>query len=145
LPEIFGDVIDKGPLSEYATLFNLEGDEFYDQISSSQREQIRKLKRAEITFSHSLGDPNVISLSTSDSGALVAVLMQDNYLIKPTRDNAVVTVSGIEELLLGVEGSEKGVRTAYGDMLLFFVPASTSDGKITLLGATQSILSIRAL
>ena len=145
LPNAFGDVIDKGESSEFYNLFNLEGDEYYEQISTNQKEQSERLRRAEITFTHELGDPNVISLSTSDSGALVAVLMTDNYLIKPTRDNAAVTVSGNELLLLGVEGSAEGVRTQYGGMLLFYVPASTNEGKITLLGATQSLLSIRAL
>jgi hypothetical protein len=145
LPNAFGDVIDNGELSEFYNLFNLEGDEYYEQISTNQKEQSERLRRAEITFTHELGDENVISLSTSDSGALVAVLMTDNYLIKPTRDNAAVTVSGNELLLLGVEGSAEGVRTQYGGMLLFYVPASTNEGKITLLGATQSLLSIRAL
>lgn len=145
LPNAFGDVIDKGIASEFHNLFNLEGDEYYEQISKSQKEQIERLQRAEITFTHELGEQNVISLSTSDSGALIAVMMTDNYLIRPTRENAAVTVSGNEQLLLGVEGSTEGVRTKYGGMLLFYVPASTSEGKITLLGATQSLLSIRAL
>jgi len=145
LPEAFGDVIDKGFESEFYSLFNLEGDEFYEQISSSQKEQRERLRRAEITFSHALGNENVIALSTSDSGAIVALMMTDNYVIRPTRDNAAVTVSGLELLLLGVEGSTRGVRTQYGDMLLFYVPAVNSDAKITLLGATQSLLAIRAL
>ena len=145
LPNAFGDVIDKGVASEFYNLFNLEGDEYYEQISTSQKEQIERLRRAEITFTHELGDQNVISLSTSDSGALVAVLMTDNYLIRPTRENAAVTVTGDELLLLGVEGSAEGVRTQYGGMLLFYVPAATNEGRITLLGATQSLLSIRAL
>ena len=145
LPTAFGDVIDKGETSEFYNLFDLTEDEYYKQISTSQKEQIEKLRRAEITFSHELGDQNVISLSTSDSGALVAVMMTDNYLIRPTRENAAVTVSGNEKLLLGAEGSAKGVRTQYAGMLLFYVPASTDKGKITLLGATQSLLSIRGL
>jgi len=145
LPNAFGDVIDKAQASEFYNLFNLEDDEYYKQISTSQKEQRERLRRAEITFTHDLGDQNVISLSTSDSGALVAVMMTDNYLIKPTRDNAAVTVSGNELLLLGVEGSAEGVRTQYGGMLLFYVPAATNEGKITLLGATQALLSIEAL
>jgi len=145
LPNAFGDVIDKGEASEFYNLFNLEGDEYYEQISTSQQEQIERLRRAEITFTHELGNENVISLSTSDSGALVAVMMTDNYLIRPTRANAAVTVTGDELLLLGVEGSAEGVRTQYGGMLLFYVPAATNEGRITLLGATQSLLSIRAL
>jgi len=145
LPTVFGDVIDNGETSQFYSLFDLTEDEYYKQISTSQQEQIDKLRRAEITFTHELGDENVISLSTSDSGALVAVMMTDNYLIRPTRDNAAVTVSGNEKLLLGAEGSAKGVRTKYAGMLLFYVPASTDKGKIVLLGATQSLLSIRGL
>jgi hypothetical protein len=141
----FGDVIDNGELSESYSLFNLVGDEFYNQVSTSQAEQLANLKRAKITFSHSLGDPNVISLSTTDSGALVAVLMHDNYVIKPTKAGSAVTVTGNEQLLLGVEGSTRGVRTLYGDMLLFYVPAGTSDERIVLLGATQALLSVRSL
>ena len=145
LPTAFGDVIDNGEFSQFYSLFDLTEDEYYKQISTSQKEQIEKLRRAEITFTHEIGDENVISLSTSDSGALVAVMMTDNYLIRPTRENAAVTVSGNEKLLLGAEGSAKGVRTQYAGMLLFYVPASTATGKITLLGATQSLLSIRGL
>ena len=145
LPTAFGDVIDNGEASQFYNLFDLTEDEYYKQISTSQKEQIEKLRRAEITFTHELGDENVISLSTSDSGALVAVMMTDNYLIRPTRQNAAVTVSGNEKLLLGAEGSAKGVRTQYAGMLLFYVPAATDKGKITLLGATQSLLSIRGL
>ena len=145
LPTAFGDVIDNGEFSQFYNLFDLTEDEYYNQISTSQKEQIEKLRRAEISFTHELGDQNVISLSTSDSGALVAVMMTDNYLIRPTRENAAVTVSGNEKLLLGAEGSAKGVRTQYAGMLLFYVPAATSQGKITLLGATQSLLSIRGL
>jgi hypothetical protein len=145
LPTAFGDVIDNGPTSLFYTLFDLAEDEYYNQISTSQKDQIEKLRRAEITFTHELGNENIISLSTSDSGALVAVMMTDNYLIRPTRENAAVTVSGNEKLLLGAEGSAKGVRTQYAGMLLFYVPAATAEGKITLLGATQSLLSIRGL
>jgi hypothetical protein len=145
IPNAFGDVIDQGAASEFYNLFNLEGDEYYEQISTSQQEQSERLRRAEITFTHELGDENVISLSTSDSGALVAMLMTDNYLIRPTRANSAVTVTGNEQLLLGAEGSAEGVRTQYGGMLLFYVPAATSENKITLLGATQTLLSIRGL
>jgi hypothetical protein len=145
LPTVFGEVIDDGAQSEFYNLFDLAEDEYYQQISSSQKDQIEKLKRAKISFSHKLGNPNVISLTTSDSGALVAVMMTDIYLIRSTGQNAAVTVSGDEQLLLGAEGSAKGVRTQYGGMLLFYVPAATSDAKVTLLGATQSLLSIRGL
>ena len=145
LPATFGNVIDNGTASEFYNLFDLEGDEYYEQISTSQQEQIANLKRARISFSHSLGDENIIALSTADSGALVAVMMNDNYVIRPTRANSAVTVTGDEELLLGAQGSASGIRTQYAGMLLFYVPAATSNQKVVLLGATQSLISIRPL
>lgn len=145
LPATFGSVIDNGVASEFYNLFDLEGDEYYEQISTSQQEQIAKLKRARISFSHSLGDENIVALSTADSGALVAVMMNDNYVIRPTRANSAVTVTGDEELLLGAQGSASGIRTQYAGMLLFYVPAATSNQKVVLLGATQSLISIRPL
>lgn len=144
LPSAFGDLIDKGQESEFYSLFNLEGDEYYEAISATQKAQSERLERAEITFTHELGDENVISLSTKDSGALVAVLITDNYEIKPAR-NSAVTVTGNERLLLGVEGTIEGLRTKYGGMLLFYVPATGSEDKIVLLGAIQSLLSIKVI
>jgi hypothetical protein len=72
-------------------------------------------------------------------------MMVDTWEIKPSVRNSAVTVSGDELLLLGVEGSTRGVSTRYGNMLLFYVPLDSSDQKIRLLGATQSLLSIEVL
>jgi hypothetical protein len=75
----------------------------------------------------------------------VALMMVDTWEIKPSSRNSAVTVSGDELLLLGVEGSTRGVSTRYGNMLLFYVPLASSDQKVRLLGATQSLLSIGVL
>ena len=104
---------------------------------------------AKITFDHKLGDPMVISLATTDagsgSGALVAVYMIDSYVIKPTKAGSAVKVSGNEKLMLGSTGSATGVKSMYGNMLLFYVPAVADEGRIRLLGATQGLLSVRSL
>lgn len=123
----YGDLIDRGVLSEYAELFDYKDDEFYRQVSEAQRDQVEKLKRANITFSHRLGDENVISLATADAGALVATYMTDTYLIKPKKRGTAVSVTGQERILLGAVGSTKGVRSTYGDILLFYVPSATSE------------------
>ncbi len=145
LAATYGDVVDKGSGSEFFNLFDLQGDQFYDQISASQKAQPEKLVDATTTFSHILADDNVISLATSDSGAVVALMMTDTWEIRPNSSSSVVAVSGDELLLLGSEVSTQGVSTQYGNMLLFYVPISDSPEKIRLLGATQSILSIRSL
>ena len=145
LAPTYGDLIDNGPASEFFSLFDLSTDKFYEQIAQTQKDQAENLDEATTVFSHELGDANVVSLTTSDSGAIVALMMVDNWEITPTSRNSAVTVSGDELLLLGVEGSRSGVNTRYGNMLLFYVPLESSDQKIRLLGATQSLLSIEVL
>ena len=145
LAPAYGDLIDNGPLSEFFSQFDLATDKFYEQISQTQADQAENLDEATTVFSHELADANVVSLTTSDSGAIVALMMVDTWEIKPNSRTSAVTVSGDELLLLGAEGSRTGVSTRYGNMLLFYVPLASSDQKIRLLGATQSLLSIEVL
>jgi hypothetical protein len=145
LAPAYGDLIDNGPSSEFFSQFDLTTDEFYEQIAKTQADQAENLDEATTVFSHELADANVVSLTTSDSGAIVALMMVDTWEIKPNSRSSAVTVSGDELLLLGVEGSRSGVSTRYGNMLLFYVPLASSDQKIRLLGATQSLLSIEVL
>jgi hypothetical protein len=145
LAPAYGDLIDNGPLSEFFSQFDLATDKFYEQISQTQADQAENLDEATTVFSHELADANVVSLTTSDSGAIVALMMVDTWEIKPNSRTSAVTVSGDEQLLLGADGSRSGVSTRYGNMLLFYVPLANSDQKIRLLGATQSLLSIEVL
>jgi hypothetical protein len=145
LPNAYGDLIDKGSASLGASLFDVTSDEFYKQVASSQASQQANLRKGKISVSHALGNPNVLSLATLNSGALVAVYMTDTYVIKPNKPNSAVTVSGNEKLMLGTTGSTKGIKSIYGDMLLFYVPAVSSTNKIITLGATQVLVSVRSL
>jgi hypothetical protein len=144
LPIAFGDVLNLGQASLSAQLFDLDN-EFYRQVSQAQKDQATKLNNANITYAHLLGDPNVISMATSDGGALVAVYQLDRYTIKPKRANSAVAVGAQEKLLLGATGSTRGVRSVYGDMLFFYVPPIDENAKIVLLGATQGLISVASL
>ncbi len=145
LPTAFGNLIDQGPSSLSAPMFNVANDEFYQQVAQSQAVQKANLHNGKITVTHALGDPNVMSLSTANSGALVSVYMSDTYVIKPNKATQAVAVQGNEKLLLGAAGSASGIRSVYGTMLLFYVPAVASPDKILTLGATQVLISVRGL
>lgn len=144
LPMTYGNLIDQGDKSVYSLDFDLAADVFYQQVSKSQADTIAKLTKATVTVTHELGDPNVISLGTIESGALVAVYVNDVYKIKPQKKSAV-TVEGNEKLLFGATGSAKGIITTYGDLLLFYVPGASSKDKIQTLGATQFLLSVKGM
>ena len=102
------------------------------------------LKNGKITFTHTLGSPQVISLATVTGGALVAVSMIDGYTIRPTKAGSAITVSGLEKIMLGASGSATGIISKYSDMLLFYVPQSTASGTVRLLGVTQGLISVRS-
>ena len=143
IAQSFGVAIDQGASSEAASWFDVENDPFYQQVSKSQADTIASLRTAKVTVTHQLANQNVISLATSDSGALVALFSTDTYTIKPAKRKTAVAVEGNEKLLYGKKGSTKGIRTIYGDLLLFYVPGVQSEEKIRTLGATQVLLSVK--
>ena len=145
LPTAFGDLIDNGQSSLSASMFNVANDEYYQQIAASVQSQRQNLSNATIKSVHLLGDPNVLSLSTVNSGALVAVYMVDKSVIKPKDRTQAVAVTGNEKLLLGSAGSATGIKTFYGSMLLFYVPAIAAKDRIVTLGATQVLLKVSSL
>jgi hypothetical protein len=141
----YGDILDKGAASLSFGLFDTANDEFFKQVSESQRTQVENLTTGKITFKHSLGNKNVLSLATSTAGALVAVYMKDTYIIKPKTRGSAVAVSGQEKILLGADGSTRGITSVYGDMMLFYVPALSDSAGIRLLGVSQGLISVRSL
>lgn len=145
LPTTYGDIIDNMTASEFAPLYDLTEDSYYNEASSYQAKQTVSLKNGKITFKHVLGNPEPIGLATMDGGALVALYMVDTYRIKPTKAGSAITVSGDEKIMLGANGSATGLATKYGVMLLMYVPTSGSDKKIKVLGYTHQLLSVVTL
>lgn len=145
LPTAFGNLIDNGVSSLDASMFNVSNDEYYKQVAASQAAQQSSLKKASLKVTHALGNDNVLSLATIESGALVAVYMTDTYVIKPKDRTQAVGVTGMEKKLLGAGGSATGIKSVYGSMLLFYVPAINSSDKIITLGATQNLISVKSL
>ncbi len=145
IPVTYGDVIDNGAASLSSAAYDVTHDAFYKDVSAGQQAQIDKLSKGKIKFKHSLGSSQIIALSTTSGGALVAVYMKDYYTITPVKAGSAVSVSGLEKLMLGTGGSTRGIRSVYGDMLLFYVPALSDNERIRLLGVTQGLLDVKGL
>lgn len=145
LATAYGDVINKGAASLSYGLFDIANDEFYKQVSESQKSQVANLDTGKISFGHALGNKNVLSLATTDGGALVAVYMTDSYTIKPKKRGSAVAVSGQEKIMLGANGSTRGIKSIYGDMMLFYVPPLSDPSKVKLLGVSQGLIDVRSL
>jgi hypothetical protein len=139
-----GDLLNLGSESSWSLVLDPNNDYIRD-VSSVQQGLVDTLTNANLSFDHQLSDQQPVLMSTVDGGALVAIYMVDTYRIIPKSRGDAVAISGDEAILLGSGGSASGIETRYGAMLLFYVPAAGSDQRITLLGATQQLLTAAAV
>ena len=139
-----GDLLNLGGESSWSLVLDPNNDYIKD-VSSVQQGLIDTLTNANLSFDHQLSDQEPVLLSTVDGGALVGIYMVDTYRIIPKSRGDAVAITGDEAILLGSGGSASGIETRYGAMLLFYVPAAGSDQRITLLGATQQLLTAAAV
>jgi len=140
LPDLVGELLNDGPQAPASALLNPDNDYIRD-VSAVQRGLTETLTNANLSFSHTLGDFSLVMLATADGGALAAIFMIDTYTIIPNEPGDAVAITGNEAALLGSSGSATGIETRYGSMLLFHIPAAGSGNLITLLGATQQLMT----
>jgi|694.fasta_scaffold01127_20 hypothetical protein len=148
IPFKYGDTLNKGGESKYASEFDLASDEFYAALSESQIQQKDDVEKvsATIKFQHSLGNQNILGMLTVESGGLVALTMNDTSTIRPKISGAAVSVTQLDQkTLLDAPGSATGLRIVYSNMLLFYVPVAGSEEKIRLVGASQGLLAVRSI
>jgi hypothetical protein len=57
----------------------------------------------------------------------------------------VINAEGAVKSLSGVSSTTKGTIATYGDQLLFYVPAGSSDQKIKLIGWASALIAAKEL
>ena len=150
LAKEFANVIDQGDKSEFHDKFDKTALAFAKSVQDSRAALQQALKDANadttssLTFAASAGSDKPVSMSSIDSGAIVAVTVEDSQTIKPTSADAVIKLdkNPSAKALTGVDQSATGFVSVYGVQLFFAVPAQGSDDKITLLAASQQLKSV---
>jgi hypothetical protein len=143
----YGDILDKDTAATSYDLFQAQGDTFRTQVgAASKKAAIAALPAtASLTFTNSNGNGQVIVLATTDSGAIVAVDLNETETVKPVQAGAAVSAPGSIQALSGKATSTTGLVAVYGDQLLFYVPAASKSSKIVLLGYGQGLISAKEL
>lgn len=143
----YGSILDQGNAAPSYNLFQSKGDAFRTQVGlASKQAQVATLpKTARLTYTNSNGDGQVVALVTINSGALVAVDLNEVETVKPDQAGAAVTAPGAIGAYLGKGTSTSGIVATYGDQLLFYVPPAQSSGKIVLLGYSQGLINAKEL
>lgn len=147
LATAYGDVLVNGPESEFWTDFDMESDALFPSIGPEAKQKIKKAlpSVASISFANEPGAADSVAMATTDAGALVAVYLTESETVKPVEQGARINTKGTVKALSGVSSTHKGIRSTYGDQLLFYVPPASEGGKISLIGFSTLLLSAKEL
>lgn len=131
-----------------ATMFDTDNDDLLTQVGEAAKKKFAKKlgTTGKLTFTDLKSDPSaVIAMSTADSGALVAVQLDEQWTAKPKQAGVRIASSGGTKILTKKSSSAKGFASVYGYQLLFSVPSAGSDEPVVLLGYAQGLVSAKEL
>jgi hypothetical protein len=143
----YGDIHANGPASTSMKDFDTKNDALIGEIGLDFRKKTEAAlpTTAKMQIANSNGPYDSIALGSDNSGAIVAVYLNETITVTPTEAGASVNPEGQVKSLSGITGSTKGTVAVYGDQLLFFVPSVTSSQKISLLGFATGLVSAKEL
>ncbi|MFC7790432.1 glycosyl transferase [Microbacterium sp. MAHUQ-60] len=153
LADAFADFVDNGDKSEFAGRFDEAAQKLAQSVRDSRAAVVKGLadkgaaKTTKAAFDMTAGADEPLSMATLDSGAVVAVTVDDKETITPSSADVTIRFGDNAEAkaLTGVTESAKGVETTWGIQLFFAVPAQGSNEQIRLLGFHQDILNVKVI
>jgi len=149
----YADIIDKGEQSEYYGLFEADGDQLRTSIAADRDRRLADFNQtannttASLTFAASAGTQPPFALQTVESGAIVAVNIDETDTATPTNPDAVIKLdnSPTVKALAAADQSATGFLTTFSDQVFFYVPGPGSNEKIRLLGYSSAILEAKVI
>lgn len=148
----YADILNKGEDSEYYGLFDETEDQFRAGVAADRQKRLDEFnatgaQTGSLTFESTAGADAPLSLATLESGAIVAVSINETDTVKPTNADAVIKVGDnpTVKTLAGVDQSATGFTTTFSDQLFFYVPSQGSTEKIQLLGYASDILDAKVI
>jgi hypothetical protein len=141
----YGDILDAGPASQYNKYFDTSNDNLVKAVGLDDKNQRKKALQpgSSMTFSNAAGSGQTIVFGTNDSGAIVAVDLDETETVVPTVAGASINPSGATKTLSAITATAKGIISVHGDQLLFYVPKLGSAQKIVLLGYADGLISAK--
>ncbi len=148
----YSDIINKGEASEYYSLFETEGDHLRESIAGDRQRRLEEFNKTAATtgslaFASTPGAQDPFALLTLESGAIVAVNVNETDTVTPTNADAVIKLENnpTVKTLAGADQSSTGFSTTFTDQIFFYVPGQGSNEKIRLLGYSSDILDAKVI
>lgn len=148
----YADIINKGEDSEFYDLFEADGDQLRSSIAADRQRRLEEFNTTASTtgkfeFGSAAGPQAPLALQTVESGAIVAVNVNEIDTVTPTNEDAVIKVENNQTVktLAGADQSGTGFATTFSDQVFFYVPGPGSSEKIRLLGYSSDILDAKVI
>lgn len=148
----YADILTNGTSSVYASLFDETSDAFSAEVASDRQDRLDQFNSTAtdtgtLTFSAAAGTETPLALATLESGAIVAVTVNETDTVTPLDSDVVIKFddNATVEALTGASESQTGVTSIFVDQLFFYVPAQGSTDLIRLLGYSSSILEAKVI
>ena len=148
----YSDILNNGEDSEFYDQFEAEGDEFRTGIAADRQKRLDEFNATgastgTLTFDSVPGENPPLALATLESGAIVAVNVNEVDTVRSTNADAVIKLDAnpTVKTLAGAEQSSTGFTTTFSDQLFFYVPGQGSSEKIRLLGYNSEILDAKVI
>ena len=152
LAAAYADVINNGEASEFYEQFEAEGDQFRVSVAADREQRLTEFNATAastgiLSFTSVPGAHPPLALATLESGAIVAINMNEVDTVAPTNADAVIKLdtNPTVRTLAGAEQSATGFTTTFSDQLFFYVPGQGSSEKIRLLGYGSEILDAKVI
>lgn len=146
LAAAYSSVMLEGEKSEFHELFNFEADALIPAVGvAAKAARAKKLSTTKLAYSSVPGVGEPIAIATSDAGAIVAVTVGEVESAKPKEKGAILSPAAGTKALSKITKTTKGVAATYAYQLLFYVPPTTSDELIVLLGFSEGLVAAKEL
>ncbi|MET0780130.1 MAG: glycosyl transferase [Microbacterium sp.] len=152
LAAAYSDVINNGEDSEFYSQFESEGDQFRVSVAADREKRLAEFNTTaastgSLSFESMPGTHPPLALATLESGAIVAVNVNEVDTVVPTNADAVIKLdtNPTVKTLSGAEQSATGFTTTFSDQLFFYVPGLGSTEKIRMLGYGSEILDAKVI
>jgi hypothetical protein len=150
LATAYADVLTNGSASTYAPLFDEESDAFSASVAEDRQRRLDEFNATAtdtgtLAFGATAGPQPPLALATVESGAIVAITLNETDTVTPASADVVIKLDNnpTVKALTGVAESQTGVTTTFTDQLFFYVPAQGSSEKVRLLGYSSNILEAK--
>jgi len=139
----YADILMNDTASASNELFQAEGDSLRPAAGKAFKDASKAKTETTSTLEYTGAEATgpVVALSTNDSGAVVAVNINELETTKVVEAGATVNPPADVKALTGKTSSTKGFTRTYGYQLLFFVPPVNTGGKIVLLGYSTATIA----